>query len=245
MCYNRPIRSDTEGTGTVEQQSTKPDFPWAKGWPEITDQRVRHAFSRVPRAQFVPAQVQRWSDEDAPLPIGEGQTISQPFVVALMTQALALQPGDKTLEIGTGSGYQTAILCELTTGPQEPAGIHVYSVERFRSLAQNAAATLDRLGCHPQIAIGDGAAGWPAMAPFAAIIVTAAPSYLPRPLWDQLAEGGRMVIPIGAQPEEQVLWLIRKTAGKLDAQGLGAVRFVPLISPLLDDPRMRINIRTA
>jgi len=228
----------------VDQPSTTPDFPWAKDWPEITDARVRQAFSHVPRAQFVPAPMQQWSDQDAPLPIGEGQTISQPFVVALMTQALALQPGDKTLEIGTGSGYQTAILCELTTGRGEPVGIHVYSVERFRSLAQHAAATLDRLGYHPQLSIGDGAGGWPAMAPFAAIIVTAAPAYLPRLLWDQLAEGGRMVIPIGAQPEEQILWLIRKTTGKLDMRGLGAVRFVPLISPLLDDPSMRINIRT-
>ncbi len=226
----------------MDQQSAKPDFPWAKGWPEITDGRVRLAFSRVPRGQFVPAQVQQWSDQDAALPIGEGQTISQPFVVALMTQALALQPGDKTLEIGTGSGYQTAILCELTTSLQEPAGVHVYSVERFQSLAQRAATALDRLGFHPQIANGDGAAGWPTMAPFAAIIVTAAPAYLPRPLWEQLAEGGRMVIPIGAQPEAQVLWLIRKTGGKLNAQNLGAVRFVPLVSPLLDDPNMRVEI---
>lgn len=212
------------------------EFPWAEQWPEIYDARLRAAFARVPRERFVPEPVRQWADRDAPLPIGEGQTISQPFIVAWMTQALRLQPGDRTLEIGTGSGYQTAILCEMTARTGEPPGLHVYSVERFATLSQPAASVLDDLGYVPHLLIGDGAAGWPAAAPYAAVIVTAAAAHLPRPLWAQLAEGGRMVIPIGADAENQSLWLITKRAGQLYADNLGDVRFVPLISPILSDP---------
>lgn len=211
-------------------------FPWAERWPEIYDPRLRAAFARVPRGPFVPEPVRQWADRDAPLPIGEGQTISQPFIVAWMTQALALQPGERTLEIGTGSGFQTAILCELTARPGETPGLHVYSVERFPILSQQAATVLNRLGYSPHLLIGDGAQGWPEAAPYAAIIVTAAAAHLPRPLWEQLAEGGRMVIPLGADAESQSLWLLTKHSGQLHAENLGDVRFVPLVSPILHDP---------
>lgn len=214
----------------------------ANGWAEITDLRVRTALAGVPREHFVPSEVRRWADQDAPLPIGEGQTISQPFVVALMTQLLRLQPGDRVLEIGTGSGFQTALLCELTAEPNLPRGHCVYSVERFRTLADQAARALDSLGYWPHLAVGDGAVGWATAAPFAAIILTAAPPALPRPLWQQLAEGGRLVAPIGPSDTEQELWLIEKHAGRLCLSAQGAVRFVPLLSPLLTDPAMCIPI---
>jgi protein-L-isoaspartate(D-aspartate) O-methyltransferase len=219
------------------------NFPWSQTWPEITEERLRAAFARVAREHFVPAPVRQWADRDTPLPIGEGQTISQPFIVAWMTQALNLQPGDKTLEIGTGSGYQTAILCELTTQANEVPGQNVYSVERYSTLSQQAAGVLNRLGYHPHLIIGDGALGWPEAAPFAAIIVTAAPAHLPRPLWDQLAEGGRMILPVGPTPEEQTLWFIRKTGGALRARNMGDVRFVPLVSPVLMDAGMWVEIQ--
>jgi protein-L-isoaspartate(D-aspartate) O-methyltransferase len=183
---------------------------------------------------------QPWSTRDEPLPIGEGQTISQPFIVAWMTQALHLQPGERVLEIGTGSGFQTALLCELTQRPGEVAGQHVYTIERFDSLAHQALARLNELGYHPHAQIGDGALGWPAAAPFAAILVTAAPAYLPRPLWQQLAEAGRMVIPIGPTNDSQTLWLIRKVRGQPESRKLGDVRFVPLQSPILADPAQRL-----
>jgi protein-L-isoaspartate(D-aspartate) O-methyltransferase len=217
-------------------------FPWAHFWPEIRDVRLRAAFARVPRARFVPPLVRQWADRDAPLPIGEGQTISQPFIVAWMTQALKLQPGEKVLEIGTGSGYQTAILCEMTTRPGEKPGEHVYSVERFSSLSQQASVVLAELGYQPHLLVGDGALGWPDAAPFDAIIVTAAPAFLPRPLWEQLAEGGRMVIPIGPEPEAQSLWLVTKEEGALRARNLGDVRFVPLVSPILNNPEMWVPV---
>lgn len=223
-------------------QATTPDFPWVHDWPEITDIRVRAAFARAPRSAFVPEQVRQWSDQDAPLPIGEAQTISQPFVVALMTQALNLQPGEKTLEVGTGSGYQTAILCELTDQTDTPSGHNVYSMERFASLSQRAGNALAALGYKPHLAVGDGAAGWPDLAPFAAIMVTAAPAYLPRPLWDQLDEGGRMVIPIGTEADDQMLWRLHKVGGQMQAQRLGQVRFVPFISPVLADIAMQVSI---
>ncbi len=226
---------------STNPDATSDDFPWARDWPEITDPRVRAAFARVPREEFVDPALRKWADRDAPLPIGEGQTISQPFVVALMTQALQLQPGHKVLEIGTGSGFQTAILCELTATPEGVPGETVYSIERFPSLAARAREILHRLGYRPHLAVGDGAAGWPEAAPFDAIIVTAAAAYLPRPLWEQLADGGRMVIPLGAR-YEQTLWLLRKEGERMRRQWLGPVRFVPLVSPILRDPAMRVEM---
>jgi protein-L-isoaspartate(D-aspartate) O-methyltransferase len=225
----------------MAEEEAAVDFPWAASWPEIVDARLRVVFARVPRARFVAEDLRPFAAQDAPLPIGEGQTISQPFIVAWMTQALALQPGEKILEIGTGSGYQTAILCELTRQAGAVPGQNVYSVERFAGLAQAAERALTELGYAPHLRLGDGAAGWPEEAPFAAILVTAAAAYLPRPLWDQLAEGGRMIIPVGATPEEQRLWLFQKQGGVLVKHHLGAVRFVPFISPLLTNPAMRVE----
>jgi protein-L-isoaspartate(D-aspartate) O-methyltransferase len=218
------------------------DSPWLHGWPEIYDERVRAAFARVPRAAFVSEEMQPWATCDTALPIEEGQTISQPFVVALMTQALELQPGQRVLEVGTGSGYQTAILCELSSSPNEELGRNVWSVERYARLSQQAARVLHSLGYRPHLATGDGAAGWPAAAPFDAIMVTAAATALPRPLWEQLADGGRLVIPIGPANQGQTLWLIVKQGRRLLRRSLGGVRFVPFISPILDDPVQRIEL---
>jgi protein-L-isoaspartate(D-aspartate) O-methyltransferase len=205
-------------------------------WPDVTDARVRAAFATVPRAAFIPPDLRQYAAEDAPLPIGEGQTISQPYVVALMVQALALGFGDKVLEIGTGSGFETAILCTLTAAPGQQPGENVYAVERLPRLAEQSEEALHALGLWPHLRAGDGAAGWPEAAPFTAIIVSAAASHVPLPLWDQLAEGGRMVLPYGATNDSQELWLLHKQGGQMQIKRLGGVRFVPLISPLLDDP---------
>ncbi len=200
---------------------------WPPPWPDITDPRVLKAIARVPRAEFVPPELRDQAYSDLPLPIGHGQTISQPYVVALMTQLLRLQPEDKVLEIGTGSGYQTAILAELAR--------EVYSVEAIKDLAEKARERLARLGYrNVHIRYGDGALGWPEHAPYDAIIVTAAPERVPPALVDQLAEGGRLVIPIGPEYSEQMLWLIEKQDGRIRTQPIAPVRFVPLISPALD-----------
>lgn len=226
---------------------------WPPSWPEITDFRVLEAMARLPREPFVPERLRAWAYTDGPLPIGEGQTISQPFMAALMSQALRIKPGQRILEIGTGSGYQTALLCELSAlhpvdlpDPDRPGnrakGETVYSVERQAELAQRAARILADLGYAPRLRVGDGALGWPEAAPFDAIMVTSAPVALPRPLWQQLAELGRMVIPIGGSAEEQILWLVQKRAGRPSATRLSAVRFVPLISPVLQDPALRVDL---
>jgi protein-L-isoaspartate(D-aspartate) O-methyltransferase len=219
------------------------EFSLGREWPEITDPRVRAAFEIVPRAAFVPEHLRKWSLRDAPLPIGEGQTISQPFVVALMVQALKLEPGDKVLEVGTGSGFQTAILCELTAEPDMRPGANVFSVEQSDHLAKRAQTTLNQFGYVPHLRVGDGAAGWPEAAPFDAIVVSAAPWSLPRPLWEQLADGGRLLIPIGDPHDEQMLWCLRKEQNAMHAESMGPVRFVPLLTTLLDDPAMRKEIR--
>jgi protein-L-isoaspartate(D-aspartate) O-methyltransferase len=215
------------------------DTPWLHGWPEIYDARVRAAFARVPRAAFVGEEMQPWATCDTALPIDEGQTISQPFVVALMTQALELQPGLRVLEIGTGSGYQTAILCELTARPDEVRGQNVWSVERYARLSEQAARVLNFLGYRPHLATGDGATGWANAAPYDAVIVTAAAPALPRPLWEQLADGGRLVIPVGSSSKGQMLWLVAKQGRKMVRRALGGVRFVPFISAIFDDPQQR------
>ncbi len=215
-------------------------FPWAQTWSEITDPAVRAAFARVERANYVPAELRNEADRDAPLPIGEGQTVSQPFVIALMVQALALHPGDRVLEIGTGSGYQTAILCEVVREAGRPAGETVFSVERYPSLLSTADAALRAAGYRPHLAVGDGAAGWPDAAPFQGIVVSAAAEFVPRPLYDQLAPSGRLLVPVGPPAEDQTLWLVEKRADGPRATPLGPVRFVPLISPLLDEPAARM-----
>jgi protein-L-isoaspartate(D-aspartate) O-methyltransferase len=189
--------------------------------PGIHDARVIAAMSKVPRHLFVPDDYLNQAYEDHPLPIGYGQTISQPYIVALMTEHLALQPGEKVLEIGTGSGYQAAILAELTT--------QVYTVEIIEPLERQAATTLEALGYNVHCKIGDGYYGWPEHAPFDAIIVTCAPDHVPPPLLEQLKDGGRLVIPVGPPGFLQTLWLIEKNGDKLESTNLGGVSFVPLL----------------
>ncbi len=187
----------------------------------IRDQRVLAAMLHVPRHEFVSEEHRGQVYEDHPIPIGENQTLSQPYIVAIMLQALALHPSDAVLEVGTGSGYQTALLSELTR--------QVYSVERHASLARAAQATLARLGCtNVEVLLGDGSHGLPDRAPFDAIVVSAAAPQIPPPLFEQLREGGRMVIPVGP-PHAQDLQLVRKQAGQPVVTDLEGCRFVPLI----------------
>jgi protein-L-isoaspartate(D-aspartate) O-methyltransferase len=186
----------------------------------ITDPRVLAVMGQVPRHEFVPAELRDQAYADHPLPIGHDQTISQPFVVAFMTEQLAPKPGDKVLEIGTGSGYQAAVLAGLVKV--------VYSIEIIEPLARRAAADLRRLGyANVIVRAGDGYKGWPEAAPFDAIIVTCAPDHVPQPLVDQLAEGGRMIIPVGGALGQE-LHLLRKQAGKVGQQAVLPVRFVPM-----------------
>jgi len=188
----------------------------------ISDQRVLDAMLRVPRHEFVPEPYRHQAYEDHPLPIGEGQTISQPYIVASMLEALALTPTDKVLEVGTGSGYVTALLAELAA--------QVISVERHASLAAEAQRTLDALGYkNVKVVVGDGTQGYPPDAPYDAITVAAAAPVLPPALLAQLNEGGRMIIPVG-QPENQQLQLIRKQDGEAEVYLREACRFVPLIA---------------
>ena len=187
----------------------------------IRDQRVLEAMARVPRHEFVPQDRVADAYGDFPLPIGEGQTISQPYIVAAMLEALALREEDSVLEIGTGSGYQTAILCELCR--------NVYSVERYPSLRQQAEKTLKRLGyTNFELRTGDGSLGWPEAAPFDGIVVSAAVPRVPVTLFEQLREGGRLMLPVGSQFSQE-LQLIRKQAGVARFTHLDGCRFVPLV----------------
>jgi len=182
---------------------------------------VLDALGRVPRHAFVPEAIRSLAYEDTPLPIGFGQTLSQPFVVAFMTQALEPQPTDRVLEIGTGSGYHAAVISTLVR--------HVYTIERLEPLARRAEGDLQRLGFRNiHVRCGDGYLGWPEEAPFDAILVTCAPTEVPRALTDQLREGGRMVIPVGG-PEAQDLVLLRKVGGELQRKAILPVRFVPMV----------------
>jgi protein-L-isoaspartate(D-aspartate) O-methyltransferase len=186
----------------------------------ITDARVLAAMAKVPREEFVPAESRAASYEDGPLPIGYAQTISQPYVVAFMTEQLRPKPTDHVLEIGTGSGYQAAILAELAS--------EVYSMEIVEALAKSAETILQRLGYkNVHLKTGDGYKGWPEMAPFDAIIVTCAPDKVPQPLVDQLKESGRMVIPVGDRFAQQ-LYLLEKSNGQLKQSATLPVRFVPM-----------------
>jgi protein-L-isoaspartate(D-aspartate) O-methyltransferase len=187
----------------------------------VIDPDVIRAMRETPRHLFVPEDYQRMAYKDHPLPIGYGQTISQPYIVALMTEALTLQPGDKVLEIGTGSGYQAAVLAEL-------GYVEVYSIEIIPELAEQAANNLEHAG-YTEIHLkqGDGYFGWEAHAPYDAIIVTAAPDHLPQPLVNQLSETGRLVIPIGPKGGFQSLWRFVLEPEGLKAYNLGGVSFVP------------------
>jgi protein-L-isoaspartate(D-aspartate) O-methyltransferase len=185
----------------------------------IRDARLLAALRKVPRHLFVPPEEQDEAYNDYPLAIGHAQSISQPYVVAYMTEALELKPRDRVLEIGTGSGYQAAILAELVA--------EVYSIEIVEPLAKQAEARLRRLGySNVQVRAGDGYRGWPEAAPFDAIIVTAAPGHVPQPLVDQLREGGRMVLPLGQWDQELVR--LRRTREGIRREYLLPVRFVPM-----------------
>ena len=189
----------------------------------ITDEDVLQAMRAVPRHLFVPDNQRNHAYGDYPLPIGYGQTISQPYIVALMTELLELKEGDKVLEIGTGSGYQAAILAEITD-------IEVYTVEIIPELAESARERLESQG-YPNVHSkqGDGYYGWDEHSPFDAIIVTAAPDHIPQPLVDQLAVGGRMVIPVGPPGGYQTLWkLVKQADGEVVNVNMGGVAFVPL-----------------
>jgi protein-L-isoaspartate(D-aspartate) O-methyltransferase len=189
----------------------------------IRDPRVLEAMRSVPRDQFVPSRLADQAYGDHPLPIGHGQTISQPYIVALMSEALRVGPGDRVLEIGTGSGYQTAVLAAI--------GVEVFTVEAIPELAAAAAERLARLGYEVHSRVGDGYEGWKEHAPFDAIVVTAAPDHLPQPLVDQLVPEGRLVIPIGPAGRTQRLWRITVSNGELQSDDLGAVAFVPFTRP--------------
>ena len=188
---------------------------------EISDARVLAAMGKVPRHEFVPASVRASAYVDSPLPIGHGQTISQPYIVAFMTEKLRPRPGDRILEIGTGSGYQAAVLAELVE--------KVYTIEIVNALAERAARDLQRLGYrNVSVKAGDGYKGWKEHAPFDGVIVTCAPDHVPEPLVNQLKEGGRMIIPVGRQGRVQQLVVMTKKGGKLRKESVLPVRFVPM-----------------
>jgi len=188
---------------------------------DISDPQVLEIMGRVPRHLFVDKSLQSKAYADHPLPIGEGQTISQPYIVALMTQILQVKPGERVLEIGTGSGYQAAVLAELTD--------HVYTIEIRETLTSLASQRLKQLGYEKvQVKYGDGYFGWEEYAPFDAIMVTCAANHIPPPLIKQLKEGGRLIIPLGSTTYFQTLTLLAKKQGKTDIQHLISVSFVPM-----------------
>ena len=208
--------------------------PYRQAWQQlieeieaqgVQDPDVLRVMQTVPRHKFVPPEYIEQAYENHPLPIGYGQTISQPYIVAWMTELLDLQPGEKVLEIGTGSGYQAAVLAELES-------VEVYTIEIVPELAESASTRLQELGySNVHVMQGDGYYGWPEQAPFDAIIVTAAPDHLPAPLIEQLSEDGRLIIPIGPQGWVQSLWKFVVEDEELKGYNLGGVRFVPFTGP--------------
>src|SRR5208282_375702 len=212
--FSRPPQAASDEYKAAREEMVREQIE-ARG---IRDARVLAALRKVPRHLFVPPEEQGQAYDDYPLAIGHGQTISQPYVVAYMTEALELKPRDRVLEIGTGSGYQAAILAELVA--------EVYSIEIVEPLAKQAEARLRRLGySNVQVRAGDGYRGWPEVAPFDAIIVTAAP-HVPQPLVEQLREGGRMVLPLGRWDQDLVR--LRRTREGIRREVLLPVRFVPM-----------------
>ena len=195
----------------------------------VSDMRVLAAMRSVPRHLFVPDPERRRAYSDEPLPIGWGQTISQPYIVGLMSSLLQVAPGDKVLEIGTGSGYQAAVLSQM--------GLRVYSMEIVEPLGEQARSTLTRLGYRSvQVRIGDGYKGWPEQAPFDAILLTAAPPRVPEPLIRQLKVGGRMVLPVGEYWQDLQV-LTKRADGTFDRQNVLPVRFVPMTGEAQRDHR--------
>ena len=193
---------------------------------DIRDARVLGAMGKVPRHEFVPEPLWHQAYDDRPLPIGHDQTISQPYIVAFMTEQLKPEPSDRVLEIGTGSGYQAAVLAELVA--------EVYSIEIVEPLARQAQLTLDRLDYrNVHLKTGDGYQGWAEHAPFDAIIVTCAPDHVPQPLIDQLKEGGRMIVPVGPTSNQELV-LLERREGSMQRRGVLPVRFVPMTGQARD-----------
>lgn len=214
-CQKQP-RSTSEFAG--ERQKMVEQQLQPRG---IRDQRVLAAMGKVPREEFLPDKLRAQAYADSALPIGHDQTMSQPFIVAFMTEQLRPQPNDRVLEIGTGTGYQTAILAELVKD--------VYTIEIIDPLAKDASARLARLGYNnAHVKVGDGFQGWPDVAPFDEIIVTCAPDKVPPPLTQQLKDGGRMIVPVGTGIDQQ-LYLLEKKNGQLAQTAILPVRFVPMI----------------
>jgi protein-L-isoaspartate(D-aspartate) O-methyltransferase len=211
-----------ERSGKVDEQQwdERGRRNWPPQWPDIDDPAVRAALAAVPRHLFVPPQYRDQAYEDIPLPIGEDQTISQPYIVAVMTQALRLTPASRVLEIGTGSGYQAAVLAQITP--------EVYSVEYRPNLAETATRRLQQLGYQVRVKVGDGCFGWAEHAPYDGIVVTAAGPIVPPYLVAQLTPHGRMVIPVGNSSWDQCLWLLERDGRRLHVRRIGEVRFVPL-----------------
>src|SRR4030066_2420403 len=200
----------------------------------IKDKKVLDVMGRIPRHLFVDENLRERAYADYPLPIGEGQTISQPYVVALMTEALMLKPTDKVLEIGTGSGYQAAVLAEIVK--------EVCTIEIRKGLAEKAEKRLKELGYrNGRVKYGDGYFGWEEYAPFDAIIITAAENHIPTPLIKQLKEGGRLIIPLGSTVYYQVMTVATKKKGELDVVQMGSVAFVPMIGEALKKKAGSLN----
>lgn len=220
-----PPLSRADDYSTARERMLRRDIE-ARG---VTDAGVLEAMGKVPRHLFVPRWLRQQAYRDHPLPIAEGQTISQPYVVALMTEALALKPGARVLEIGTGSGYQAAVLAEMVD--------EVYSMEIRPGLARTGAKVLEETGyTNVQVKTGDGYFGWPEKAPFDAIIVTAAANHIPPPLLAQLKDGGRLIIPLGRTTYTQYLTLVTRKGESMEVDQLGSVAFVPMVGKV-EKPR--------
>ncbi len=224
-CFAVPAAAQSERAGERERMALSvANLVATSGAREGRELRpsVLNAIRRVPRHLFVPEAERNAAYEDRPLPIGHGATISAPTIVALMTELLDLRPGHRVLEIGTGSGYQAAVLAELAR--------EVFSIEIVEPLAQSAAQRLARLGYrNVTVRAGDGYAGWPEQAPFDRIIVTAAAPHVPQPLLDQVAPGGRMAIPVATGDGEQLILIEKDRRGRVKQRGILPVRFVPLV----------------
>lgn len=228
-----PVKSSTDAYAALRERMVTEQIASGLHGTAIRDPLVLDAMRRVPRHLFVPVAYQPKAYADMPLPIGDGQTISQPFIVALMTELAQVRPGTRVLEIGTGSGYQAAALASITE--------EVYSIEILEPLATRADETLRELGYAVHVRVGDGYLGWPEAAPFDAVLVTAAAPRVPEPLLEQLAEGGRLVMPLGDAFQE--LYVFHKVAGGVRQEAVIPVRFVPMVG-LVEHPAESLDSRS-